>query len=81
VRYVIIGNENRPPMGRSPEGGGGGRELARRGPAPTPGTTATHQGHTTHAGGISLAAVLGGTLLRWGSRSHDTSPRPVTFRH
>lgn len=32
------------------------------------------------AGGISLAAVLGGTLLRWGRGTRDTPPRRVALR-
>ena len=66
MRYVVTGNENHPPIRHYAEGRGGGRPLARRGPALTREKSATDQRRTPPAGGISLAAVLGGTLLRWG---------------
>jgi hypothetical protein len=34
----------------------------------------------TAAGGVSLAAVLGGTLLTWGRGTHDAPPQPVARR-
>jgi hypothetical protein len=32
------------------------------------------------AGGISLAAALGGTMLRWGTGTNVTSAQRATFR-
>ena len=77
--YVAIRNENRMPIQPSENRSPGG-PLARCGPALTSGGSATGQQRIKHAGGISLAAVLGGTLLRWGRGSHDTSPRRVALR-
>jgi hypothetical protein len=78
--YVAIGTENSPPIGRHSGDRGAGRPRARCGQVPARARSAGDDQRTTAAGGISLAAVLGGTLLRWGRGTHHTSPRRVAPR-
>lgn len=78
--HVAIRNESSTPIERDSEARGAGQPLSRSGQTLTLAGSATGQPRTTHAGGISLAAVLGGTLLKWGGGLHDASPRPMAVR-
>ena len=73
--YVAVGNEGSTPVERNGEDRRARRPLARRRHARTRTRSASRDQRTTAGGGVSLAAVLGGTLLGWGGGMHDAPPR------
>ena len=78
--YVAIESENITPIERHSEERGAVQPRARCGEALTRTRSASYDRGTTPAGGISIAAVLGGTLLRWGRVAHDTPIRRAALR-